>query len=564
MSRNTYGFIAFLAILLSCAVAPAMAAGSSSTPVLPHVFFGTVAVDGLPAPVGTEITAVVQGGGGSIVSDATGWYGYRSPFAQKLIVQGDIPSGAPITFYVNGEQAECIAEGTGGSWQGTYPFTPGEVTELDLRVGCAPPIADFTADPTSGDTPLTVQFNDASFGNPTAWSWTFGDGTSSTLRNPVHTYADAGNYVVSLNVTNDCGSDPITRTGFISAVSDPPPVADFTANTTSGTAPLTVGFTDTSLNLPAAWSWTFGDGSSSTLRNPVHTYAAPGNYTVSLEVSNGDGSDRITRTGFIAVDSNPPPVADFTANVTSGAVPLTIRFTDTSLNSPTAWSWTFGDGSSSTLRNPVHTYAAPGNYTVSLTASNSVGSVTVSRPGYIVVVQPLSDADFSVSPVSGIVPLTVYFTDLSGGHPLRWTYNFGDGFTSSSKNPRHTYLTPGNYTVTLTILKIEGGKLVKSTIEKQEVVKAGGGQDSGFIANFTAVPISGPAPLSVAFTDCSTGNPRFWKYDFGDGLTSTSRNPVHRYRAPGTYTVTLTITEIQGRSFLKNSTVMKDLITVGP
>ena len=137
------------------------------------------------------------------------------------------------------------------------------------------------------------------------------------------------------------------------------------------------------------------------------------------------------------------------------------------------------------------------------------------------------------------------------------------GFTSTSKNPVHTYNTPGTYTITLTILKIEGGKLVKSTIVKQDFITVEEGPDSGFVASFTAAPVNGPAPLSVAFTDTSTGDPRFRNYNFGDGMTSSLKNPVHTYRKPGSYTVSLTIMKLQGGRIVKNTTTMDNLITVG-
>lgn len=163
-----------------------------------------------------------------------------------------------------------------------------------------------------------------------------------------------------------------------------PPVADFTANVTSGTAPLSVLFTDLTTNSPTSWSWTFGDGGTSTDQNPVHTYAAAGNYTVTLNATNAYGSDVETKTAYVTVTSTPvTPVANFTANVTSGTAPLSVLFTDATTNSPMSWSWTFGDGGMSTDQNPVHTYTAAGNYTVTLTATNVYGSDNETKTEYI-------------------------------------------------------------------------------------------------------------------------------------------------------------------------------------
>ncbi|MDD5189302.1 MAG: kelch repeat-containing protein, partial [Methanoregula sp.] len=120
-------------------------------------------------------------------------------------------------------------------------------------------------------------------------------------------------------------------------------VANFTANVTTGTAPLAVRFTDTSTGSPDTWNWSFGDGTFDQSQDAVHTYTTPGTYTVSLNATNALGSNTTTRTNYITVTGPPTLVANFTANVTTGVVPLPVRFTDTSTNTPTGWAWFFGD-----------------------------------------------------------------------------------------------------------------------------------------------------------------------------------------------------------------------------
>jgi len=141
---------------------------------------------------------------------------------------------------------------------------------------------------------------------------------------------------------------------------------------------------DTSAGGPTDRFWDFGDGATSTEQNPAHTYIAPGTYTVNLTATNADGSSTATKSDYIRVVT-PPPVADFTANVTAGLVPLTVRFTDISTGNPTVWLWSFGDGNTSTDQSPIHTYTAPGNYTVGLTVGNGTDSAALSRPDYITV-----------------------------------------------------------------------------------------------------------------------------------------------------------------------------------
>ncbi|HIH94626.1 TPA: PQQ-binding-like beta-propeller repeat protein, partial [Methanosarcina acetivorans] len=168
------------------------------------------------------------------------------------------------------------------------------------------PVAGFSATPTSGNAPLTVNFTDQSTNTPTSWLWDFGDNSTDTEQNPSHVYASAGNYTVNLTVANADGSDSEVKTEYI-VVSEPlsgAPVANFTANVTSGTAPLTVQFTDLSSGDGiTSWAWDFdSDGTvDSNEQNPIHVYNSTGTYTVSLTVTGDEGSDTETKTNYITV-----------------------------------------------------------------------------------------------------------------------------------------------------------------------------------------------------------------------------------------------------------------------
>ncbi len=248
-----------------------------------------------------------------------------------------------------------------------------------------PPVASFNATPTSGPLPLTVAFTDTSTGQITAWA--FGDGATSTAQHPSHTYTDPGAYTVSLTVTGPGGTDSATKTSYIT-VTDPPPVAGFSATPTSGSAPVTVAFTDTSTGQITAWAWAFGDGATSTAQHPSHTYTDPGAYTVSLTVTGPGGSDSATKTSYITI-TDPPPVASFEATPTTGETPLQVTFTDSSTGAITSWAWDFGDGATSTEQHPTYTYTEPGTYTVSLTVTGPGGTDSVTKTGYITVDPPL-------------------------------------------------------------------------------------------------------------------------------------------------------------------------------
>ena len=134
--------------------------------------------------------------------------------------------------------------------------------------------------------------------------------------------------------------------------SKPPLTGAFSASPTSGYEPLKVTFTDKSTGSPSSWKWSFGDSTYSTTKNPVHTYSKAGKYTVSLTVKNAEGSNTVTKAGFIVVNVLKAPVAAFTASPTSGKAPLKVQFTDKSSNSPSSWKWSFGDGTYSTSEKP--------------------------------------------------------------------------------------------------------------------------------------------------------------------------------------------------------------------
>jgi len=213
--------------------------------------------------------------------------------------------------------------------------------------------------------------------------------------NPVEFY---NNYIFA------CGSGNLH---IYAQSSSMPPVANFSGTPSTVNVGGSVTFTDLSTNTPTSWSWNFGDGNSSSIQNPSHTYNTAGIYTVSLTATNTNGSDTETKTNYITVNtSGSEPMAAFTANHTTIIEVGTINFSDQSTNTPTSWSWNFGDGETSNSQNPLHSYTTLGSYTVSLTVSNSYGSDTVTKTDYITVIS------------SGAVDGT--FTDSRDGHTYNW------------------------------------------------------------------------------------------------------------------------------------------------
>ncbi len=260
---------------------------------------------------------------------------------------------------------------TKSAFQGSFGGGTPDAFIAKFEPKAEPPTISFTATPTSGLAPLAVQFTDSSTGSIDSWAWTFGDENTSVEQSPSHTFTTAGNFAVSLTVTGAGGSSTETKANFIT-VTEPAPVADFTADVTSGETPLTVSFTNISTGNITSWSWEFGDVATSSEESPSHTYTTAGNFTVSLTVSGPGGIDTVTKADFISLTAI-PPLAAFTTDRTNGIAPLTVQFTDQSTGTIDSRLWEFGDGSSSVEPNPSHTYDVSDVYIVKLTVTGPAG-----------------------------------------------------------------------------------------------------------------------------------------------------------------------------------------------
>lgn len=392
----------------------------------------------------------------------------------------------------------------------------------------APPVAEFTFQ-VSG---LTALFADASTGNPTGWQWDFGDGDGVSGRKTTqHTYPQAGTYTVSLTVTGAGGASSNVRK-FVTVVAGLPLQAAFGYEVNG----LTVLFTDISTGEPVSWTWDFGDGGASTERNPSHTYARPGTYTVKLIVGNEFGITA-TASKFVNPSLGEPPKADFDFQADG----LRVLFTDRSEGKPDSWTWDFGDGTSSAAQNPEHTFAQPGTFNVTLTARNKAGASSKSKLVAVSRGEPPKAAfEFQAN------GLNVVFIDRSEGKPTSWNWQFGDCSgplcESTEQNPTHTYASPGSYTVILTASNAAGS----SRATRLVTVSTAGPP----VANF-CYQRNG---LVVIFTDTSTQSPASWQWDFGDcaeqaaTCKSTSQNPGHSYLSAKTYAVTLTVLNAAGQN----------------
>jgi PKD repeat protein len=400
-----------------------------------------------------------------------------------------------------------------------------------------PPVAAFT----SSCTDLTCDFTDGSSdpdGAVATYSWTFGDGATSTSQNPSHTYGTAGQYQVKLVVTdNRGGTDNVTHTVNVPAPANNPPTAAFSSSCTD----LTCTFTDASTDDHgvSSYAWDFGDNAgTSTQQSPSYTYKAAGTFTVKLTVTDAKGLTGVV-THTVTVTANGTPTAEFTSLCTDLGCSFTNKSTDDGPLTSLTYAWDFGDtpAGTSTATNPSYTYKAAGTYHVKLTVTDGKGTtgsithdVTVTAPN------GTPTAEFS----STCTDLTCSFTDKSTDDgALTWAWDFGDTKgTSTQRSPGYTYQTAGTFTVKLTVTDAQG---LTGVVTHTVTVTANQPPVAAFSSSCT--------DLGCTFTDASTDDHGVSSYawDFGDHAgTSTAQSPSYAYQAAGTFTVKLTVTDARG------------------
>ena len=405
------------------------------------------------------------------------------------------------------------------------------------------PVADFDFDlnPICQNTDA-VFINNSTVGM--AYEWDFGDGNTSNAFNPTHQYANDGTYTVRLVVNS-----PFTcsDTIFKDILVHPTAVPLFSA--TTACFGYETAFTDQSTGNVASWNWTFGDGGTSTDQNPSHLYPSAGNYSADLSVTTNFGC--VTNL-TLPVAVNEIPVADFSSvNFCHGDA---TAFTNLTSGATIGVEWDFADGSAlNTMNNPSHTYTTVGDFDVRLVAFGGSGcSDTIIQT---VTINPVPTADFSYLTVCA--EDATFFTDISGGNPDNYAWDFGNGTfdNTNNPNPEIVYLNDGTYTVSLT------------------VDYTATGCSNSISYNVDAHPRTTPQftattacfETETAFTDASLNNPVLWEWDFGDASPlNTAQNPTHLYTAPGTYNVELVTENIFGCSdTIIQSIVVNVLPTAG-
>ena len=444
-------------------------------------------------------------------------------------------------------------------------------------------IANFISDETNGLNTLTVQFTDASLGSPNSWLWDFGDGTTSTIQNPTHTYTNPGFYNVTLKISKKYKSDKIIKNNYIIVSTD-----DLKANFTNNNQAYVnspVEFKDISEGYPAYWYWNFGDGSYSNLQNPTHYYTIAGNYNVTLTISSKYNS--INKTNEIKIYNMLN--ADFTLTSIGGT---SFLFNDESSGDNLTYLWDLGDGTTSTNKDPnlgtygrvAHAYS-PGTYVISLTVSD--GFTTSTKSEVIVVdykssyveefdsfensadgwtfsdgteirsdqtetVQFYNDGKYCVfiSNTNEYIEKEVNFDNIdyfkfyaianpSLGGPQSFAIYIDDNQVLGTDADARSWKT----------ISYDTSNLIGT--HKVRVQSTGGyniyidsfefGSYNHYLANFTTSITKIEADeITVAFKDASTGTTNSWLWNFGDGTTSTEHNPTHTF-TKGNHAVSLSI-----------------------
>jgi len=372
----------------------------------------------------------------------------------------------------------------------------------------------------------TVLFTNTSVPTPVANAWDFGGGSFSTQQNPTVVYNTPGTYTVKLKTDFGGCFDSASKQIFVSA--KPQPSFD-AAKKVFCSAPATVNFTNATTG-GGTMFWDFGDSTTSTAVSPSHTYTTPGNYTVSLTVTNAAGcSQTLAKTDFIRIQQPQVVLNNLPQN---GCAPITINPTATALSNHvlTNYLWKFGDGSTSTLATPTHTYTNAGTYSVTLVFTTSTGCTDSVALASAVKVGTKPKAVFTLNPTRVCAFQPISFTDNSTGTIDQWSWTFGDGGTSSLQNPTYQYSDTGYFNVQLIVynntcpdtFRIKNAVYIKPPI-----------------ASFL-VQNDCDHKYTKTFTDASIGATS-WYWNFGDGATSTQHNPAHTYANAGSYQVTLSV-----------------------
>ncbi len=394
--------------------------------------------------------------------------------------------------------------------------------------------AGFTVASQQGCAPFSVNFSNTSVG-ALSYYWDFGNGNYSTIANPQNVYINPGTYSVKLVVTGAGGiKDSLIRNNLISAM--PGPVAGFSVNKFQGCLGSTsFQFTNSSSGA-ISYFWDFGDGTSSLQANPQKIFESPGTKTIKLKASNAGGCQTVyTLPQPIQIFTYPDP--GFSSDLRSSCDSTqAFKFT-ANTQGATSYLWQFGDGTVSTQANPSKVYNRSGNFQVKLKVSNQAGcSDSLVRTDYIQIYS-YGSLKIIASDSAGCTPFKPLIRS-NVNDAVSYSWDFGNGQTSTAASFTPTYSTTGLYTITLQVSMASGCSFSKT---EQAFIKVAQKPNALFSLTNTV----GCAPLTPRITNQSTGAVSYL-WNFGDQTTSSLQHPEKTYNQTGQYTIKLTVTSAEG------------------
>ena len=465
-------------------------------------------------PTGTGFSNVA----GMFLSGSTLYFSDQTGNLWSVAWNNGNPDGTSATLVAGPSKG-----GTSWKSQGMFLLAPGT------------PTASFTASCTY----LSCSVNGSGSTSPgsaiTSYAWDFGDGQTGSGATTSHTYGSAGPYTVTLTVTNAAGVSAST-TQQVTATAIPPPVASFQPSCSY----LSCSFDGSGSTSPGSsitsYAWDFGDGQIGSGATTTHSYASAGPYTVTLTVTNTQNvSSSIT--GQVNAAAPPAPTATFTPTCAGQSCSFNGAGSTAPGSAITSYAWDFGDGNTATGATATDVYANPGTYTVTLTVTNTQGLTGSSTQQVSVAAAPTASFTATCTLLSCSVDGTG--STAPGSTITGYAWDFGDGGTGSGATTSHPYAGPGTYTITLTVTNAIGG--IASSTQQVTVAPAPSptftSSCSGLSCSFDGSGSTAPGATITSYA-----------WDFGDSNTGTGATTSHVFAGPGTYSVTLTVTNSLGTS----------------
>src|SRR5881296_2580796 len=405
----------------------------------------------------------------------------------------------------------------------------------------------------------TVKFVASASGEagPYTFGWVFGDGSAGSGSSVTHAYPSAGTYIVVLTVKDSGSPQQIATSEQTVSVSNPlpTPTVSFSYSPSSPEEGQEVAFTASASGgtAPYSFSWSFGDGSSSPSNPATHTYSSPGSTTVSLNVTDASGL-KASSSQSVSIASAPAVMYSLSPTSPEATSPVIFTAKATGGVGTFTYSWTFGDSGTSSSNPATHTYTNSGSFTVTVTATDANGGKETSSQTINVAISLA--VTFTHSPSSSIVNQPATFTaTVSGGvGTAKFSWNFGDGASSTADPTTHAYTTPGSFRVNVTATDSDG---VGATSSQTITVIA------PLSTSFSYSPPSPQLGQQVIFTASASGGstPYSFNWSFGDGSTGVGSSVTHAYSSVGDFAAVLTVND----SGVPNQTASSQrTVTVSP